>query len=150
MDFNIIINLFKFIVVIVSIFVVLYTIIVPYLKEKNNIRVFELENYKMDLFMKIDPKFAETQIEELIKKYINDYVVVNFLIHDVDYIRKEEIENMLKSVYQKILVELSELYIFYIKIIVNIQNEEDLAMYIRKKTKDQILEFVTEFNKPRE
>ena len=48
---------------------------------------------------------------------------------------------------KKISLEISDLYIFYIKILVSIQDDNDLLAYIDRKVKQHVLEFVTDYNK---
>ena len=119
-------------------------------EKRNNQKTLELENKKIELFMQMDPKMAESEIDELVKKYLNDYIIKNFLISNIDYIKKNEIDKMVKELDRNIVREISELYIFYIKILTNITDEEDLIKYIDKKVKEHVLEFVTEFNRPKE
>jgi hypothetical protein len=58
-------------------------------------------------------------------------------------------ELMVKKLTKTIMLELSELYIFYIKIQRDISDEMDILKYINKKVKEHVLEFVTEYNKER-
>lgn len=105
---------------------------------------------KTKLYMDIDPKAAEKEIDDLVSNYVKEYAFEKFIINRVDFIKKSDIEKMVSNVFKKIVIEISDVYIFYIKTIVNIKDEEDLAIYIRKKTKEHVLGYVTQYNKPSE
>ena len=109
----------------------------------------EIENQKAELFMKADPNIANKEIEEMISDYINRYVVRHFLINNIDFIRKEEIDMMVKKITREVILDISELYLFYVKILVSIKDDDDLIRFINRKVSDKVLEFATEFNKPK-
>ena len=125
-------------------------IISNYLTIKNKLRALEIDNKKYELFMNIDTKATEDEINSLIENYLNRYVLENFIINGEDFIRKDDIEIMIRELDKQIIVELSDLYIFYIKILIDVKNEDDIIAYIHRKTKDIVLNFVTEFNKEKE
>ena len=140
---------FNFIFLTIIMIVFMFVILKPYLEKRNEIRLLEIQNQKIDLMMKLDPNTAEDEIDKLVKKYINEYVLNNFIVNNVNYIQREEIEIMIKQLDKKIILELSELYIFYIKLIREVSNETDIIKYINNKVKEHVLIFVTEFNKDR-
>lgn len=144
MDFNFLAAVIGFCVVLL---LIAFLILKPYLEKRNNINLMRVQNEKMDIMMKLDPKAAEDEIDKLVKNYINEYVFYQFIINDTKYIRKEETSIMIKSVIKSIMLELSELYIFYIKIIRDVSSEDDILNYITKKVKEHTLEFVTEYNR---
>lgn len=119
-----------------------------YLNNKNILEEMQIKNKQYELFMHMDPKLAEEEIDNLIKKYINEYVLSNFIVNKINYIKKPQVDQMIKTLDKVLILEISELYIFYIKTLTNIRNEDDLLNYIDKKVKEHVLEFVTEFNKP--
>lgn len=147
MNINITI-LICFILFLLTVNIIAFFIVDPYLREKNNVQYMNADNAKMDLFLKLDPKLAEQELSQFIKNYIDEYVVKRFIIHKIEYINKENIEIMIKDLTKKIVVEIPELYVFYIKILINIENEDDLIKYIHKIVSDQVLSFTSEFNKP--
>lgn len=150
MDFNFILIITNMIVIYVIIILLLFMIIKPYLQKRNEIRFMEVQNEKMNLMMKLDPAAAEEEFDKLVKKYLNEYVLNKFIVNDVEYIRREEIETMVKDLDKIIMIELSELYIFYIRVQREVSNETDILKYVNKKVKEHVLEFVTEFNKSRQ
>lgn len=133
-----------------SILFLLLKIISIYLTEKNALKALDVQNKKIELFMQMDSKEAEKEINEHIKQYMDRYVLENFIVNGEDFIRKEDIEIMIKELDRQIVLELSELYIFYIKMLVEISSEDDIIAFIHRKTKEIVLEFVTNFNKDKE
>lgn len=144
MDFNFLVAIIGFYVVLL---LVSFLILKPYLEKINNINLMRVQNEKMDIMMKLDPKAAEDEIDKLVKDYINNYIFYQFIINDTKYIRKEETSIMIKSIIKLIMLELSELYIFYIKIIRDVSTETDILNFITKKVKEHTLEFITEYNR---
>lgn len=117
------------------------------LNRKYDLKAIELENEKISNFMKMDPKVAEDEIDTFISKYIDEYVLKNFIINKITYIKEQQANEMIRYVEKRVLVDLSELYVFYIKILVTINDENDLITYIDKKVKDHVLIKLTDFNK---
>lgn len=105
------------------------------------------ENKKMELFMAMDSKLAEQEVDEYIKKHVNEYVLENFIVKKIEYIKKPDIELMVKKLDREIMLHISELYVFYIKVVYNINDENDLLVYIDKKVKEHVLDLVTQYNK---
>lgn len=147
-DFELILNFIKFIIILIFALYIFKRV------EENYRRYLELkrmnfENTKMDLFVKLDPKKAEEEIDEYIQNKLNEYFVKKLLINKVEYIRKEQVDQMVKDLDKEIMLNISELYIFYIKLLTNIRNDNDLLIFIDSKVKDHVLQFVTEYNKPK-
>ena len=120
--------------------------IMKHLEENRNLRRLEIENKKVELQMRMDPKLAEKEIEDLVKNYVSQYGFVNFISKQIPFIRDQQVNEMIRYLDKQIMLEISELYIFYIKCITNIEDENDLLIFVDKKVKDQVLEFVTNFN----
>lgn len=120
--------------------------VMNHLEENRNLRRLEIQNKKCELQMRMDPKLAEKEIEDLVKDYLNQYALVNFITKQIPFIREQEVNEMIRYLDKQILLEISELYIFYIRCIVNINDEDDLLAFIDRKVKEQVLEFVTNFN----
>lgn len=117
-----------------------------HLEENRNLRRLEIENKKVELQMRMDPKLAEKEVEDLVKNYVSQYGFVNFVSKQIPFIRDQQVNEMIRYLDKQIMLEISELYIFYIKCITNIEDENDLLIFVDKKVKDQVLEFVTNFN----
>lgn len=120
--------------------------IMKHLEENRNLRRLEIENKKVELQMRMDPKLAEKEVEDLVKNYVSQYGFVNFVSKQIPFIRDQQVNEMIRYLDKQIMLEISELYIFYIKCITNIEDENDLLIFVDRKVKDQVLEFVTNFN----
>lgn len=147
MDFKFFI--LSIIVILLSFSALLYYMIVI-VEKRNRLKELEIKNNQYLLFMQMDPKLIENEIDELIKKYLNDYYLNNIFSSNIDFIRREQIDIMVKQLVKNIIEDISELYLFYIKCLTNIRNDDDLLKYIYKKVKEHVLDFVTEYNKPME
>lgn len=106
----------------------------------------ELKLEELKIFSELSPEMAEKEIDALIDKYINDFVLDNIIVNNIEYMKKDNIDYMIKYITRTITVEISKLYLYYIEILVNIRNDEDLVKFIHKKVKQHVLEFVTNFN----
>ena len=53
---------------------------------------------------------------------------------------------MVNVLTHNICIDITELYIFYIKNICNIQTDQDLIKFIRERVKEHVLQFINEFN----
>lgn len=146
---KIILNYLYFIFIVSGFYVLLFMIIKPLFKEKNRIELIKEENIKNKLFMEFDPKIASNELTEFIDDYINDYILKKFIINNIQFIPKNDIEKMIKELDSKVVVELPELYLFYIKMMINVSTDEDLIIFIHKRISDRVLMIVTEFNKPK-
>lgn len=151
MDSNLLIIMIGICYICTIIFIRLLSIqVFGYLNQKQKIKTEEVKNNQYNLFMQIDTELVEGEIDKLIKKYLNEYVLYEIIMNNIDYVRKDKVEEMIRYLDKKIMIEISELYIFYIKLLRNINNDEDLLEYVNKKVKEHVLNFVTDFNSPKE
>lgn len=107
----------------------------------------DIKNEMYKLYMQMDPAKIEEEIDKMIQGYIDRYVVTNILANQIQYINKEETTLMIKTLDKTISLELSEMYLFYIKCLVNIRTDDDLLKYIHTKVKEHVLTFITNYNK---
>lgn len=118
------------------------------LNKKEKIKMKELELEKLKVFITIDTKLVNEEIDKFIKKYIDRYMIKNIIINDIDYIKKDQIDSMVKDITKLAIIEMSDLYLNYCTLLTNISNDDDLLNFIYYKTTDLVLNVVTEFNKP--
>ena len=111
-------------------------------------RHIELDNEKYRIYMDISPNTVEEEIDKFIKDKLDQYMLENFIIQDIQFIKADEIEKMIKDLDKIILLSMSDLYVFYCKLLTNISNEDDLIRFINDKVRNHVLAVVTEFNKP--
>lgn len=147
MDLEIISFTIVLVLFILLLFYITAFIFKPYLEKRNEIEEKAVTLDQFELFMQIDVELIEKEIDKMIIKYVNDYSLKKFILQNVDYIRKPDINIMRKEIKMTITLEISELYIFYIKMLTSINNDEDLLKYIDKKVDEHVLLFVTDYNK---
>lgn len=111
------------------------------------INKMKIMNRQYEIYMDVDIKKTEEMIDELVQKHMAEYVLREIIAQQVEYITKDQIESMIKAIDKSILLSLSDLYVFYIKLLTKVDSERDLIAYIHHKTNEHVLSYVTEFNK---
>ena len=120
------------------------------LRRKYNQKEFELELEKYKFFGNIDTKKIQEELDNLVNKYFTYYALYNFEAHNKKYIKQDEIDQGIKDITKNIIIEMSELYSFYFKMLYDIENEEQLAAKIVEMVTDLMIGYAAETNKPRE
>ena len=131
---------------IICITVIFYTGINPILKRYLNIRNKEVENKKMELYLDISPELMEKEVDRFIDDYVKRYIVYRFMSKKIIYINDEECEKMVKNVTENILIELSELYLFYLRTLTDIPDDDALIRVVNTKVKNKCIEQVLDYN----
>lgn len=111
------------------------------------IREKETKNDLYKMYSEIDPDSVESAIDNMIDAKLAEYIFVNIKTRDNTYMNTEDIDKMLKVVSAYIYSKMSELYLFYIRLLVNIDTDDDLIIYINEKVKLRAVSFVQETNK---
>ena len=106
----------------------------------------EIKTNLYNLYSDLDLSRIEDSINDTIKSYINKWVLVNITTKGDNYIKDQEVEELITYVTSTFIIEMSEVHLFYVKCLTNIDTEDDLIRYIREKTKFLVLDFITEFN----
>jgi hypothetical protein len=119
-------------------------------KKKNALKEKELENQKMELMMKIDTKAARAEVDALVERYFGEYTLYNFVAQKVVYIKKEDAELAVKEITKRIILNISETYIFYIKVLYFINDEDSLLEKITDMVSEQMISYMVEYNRPKE
>ena len=142
-------------IIIISITILLSIGIIAYISNKNLIRKynqkdFELELEKYKFFSSIDTKKVKEELDELINSYFSYYILYNYEAHQKKYIKKDEMDKGIRDITKNIVIEMSELYSFYFRMLYNIESEEQLTSKIYEMVTDTMISYVAEFNKPKE
>ena len=111
------------------------------------INKMKIMNRQYEIYMDVDIKKTEEMIDELVQKHMAEYILKEIIAQQVEYITKDQIESMIKAIDKSILLTLSDLYVFYIKLLTKVDSERDIIAYIHHKTNEHVLNYVTEFNK---
>lgn len=120
--------------------------IMPYLNKKNENKEKEIKNKKYELFKDLDPDIMKESIDKYFKSEVNRYIAYKFIANKSMYIKTDEINEMIKDVTKLIYIEISELYVFYIKMTRSIDNDDDLLEYIHNRVQNICIEAVSNFN----
>ncbi len=105
------------------------------------------ENEKLKLYASIDPKLVKQELILLIKDYTARYMTKNIMVNHIDFIKNDQIDAMVKSIVKDTVLDMSDMYLSYCKLLYNVSNEDDLLKVIYYLTVDVVLDAVTEFNK---
>ena len=134
-------------IMIVGVFIYgLVFIIKPYMNEKNRIREIESKNKTYELFASIDPEAVQKELDTYFERYVNRYITYKFIANKVIYIKQDDIEKMVSDTTKLIMIEISELYIYYIKLLRSIDNNEDLIQYIYSRVSTITIDTVANYN----
>lgn len=120
-------------------------IIKPYINEKNRIREIESKNKTYELFANIDPESVQKELDTYFERYVNRYITYKFIANKVIYIKQDDIEKMVSDTTKLIMIEISELYIYYIKLLRSIDNNEDLIQYIYSRVSTITIDTVANY-----
>lgn len=133
-------------ILLTALVIALWYYLIKYLKRSLDIKDKIVDNDKYQLFSQIDTKAIKEEINELVEKYVLKYALINFVYPNVNSITNEDGIKCIKEVTKSIILEMSELYVFYFKILYNIQDEDDLLKHINELVEDQVLAYAVEYN----
>jgi len=112
-----------------------------------DMRSKKLYNEKIKLYSTIDPKLVKLELINLIKDYTARYMTKNIMVNHIDFIKNDQMEAMVKDITRTTILEMSDLYLNYCKLLYAINTEDDLTEKIYYLVVDVVLDVVTEFNK---
>ena len=130
-------------------FVVLVTFgMIKYIVDKIEERKSkELELKKTELYTLIDPIKLDNLISEWIHTYIRKYILTNYTIHNVNFVNQDMTKLMIKEVSSQIIVEMSDMYLAFIKLKYNLNRDEDLIKYVYNLVSDEVSIAISDYNK---
>lgn len=146
MNINIIIFSVLYLITLGSFIYLFIKYIMPYLNKKNENKEKEIKNKKYELFKDLDPDIMKESIDKYFKSEVNRYIAYKFIANKSMYIKTDEINEMIKDVTKLIYIEISELYVFYIKMTRSIDSDDDLLEYIHNRVQNICIEAVSNFN----
>lgn len=137
-------------IIIVGMILTYFTVskqIIPYLNKKNEIREKEIKNEKYRLFNDVNIEYIDEKIDKYFEKFVNRYIVYKFISNKVTFINGDDTEAMINDLTKLIVIDISELYVYYISMTTTIGNQQDLIRYIKNKVQNTTIEAVSNFNK---
>ena len=117
------------------------------MRRNNDIKEKEVKNEMNKLYLDIDIVKCKEIIDGILNQYINKWVLVNITSRGDDYIKDQEIAELINYTTSQFILEMSDVHLFYIKCLTNISNDDSLIRFVRNEVKFLVLDFVTEFNK---
>ena len=145
MDISIIILLFIFICLMVSMIIVSINIRKE-LNRKNNIEELKNKNDLYRIYMDIDIMKTEETIDNILKRYIDKWFLTNITAEGDNYIKDQEVQELIRYVTANFIADMSDLHLFYIKCLTTITDDESIVRFIRNKVKYLVLDFITDYN----
>lgn len=120
-----------------------------YKKEKINTESKRIEVEKTKAYANIDTVAVNKEVDEWLKGYLDIYILKNITIPSVDYIKSGEAQDMLRNTCLKVMEELSELYRWYISLLVKSDTEDAIIDFLVGKLSLMVVNYVSEFNQPK-
>lgn len=146
---NILIFFFLFIVAFI-IQIISITIIYKYFIKNRTEKNKEFDIKKMELMISLEDYInkIESIIDDLIKRSVETYMILNVSYNNEKYINSEETEQMRNYVFLSVKNNMTDEITSLISTIHVINNESDLDDYLNLKIKLYILAVVVDINKP--
>lgn len=116
------------------------------LKRKNDIEENKTKNDLYRVYMDIDLAKADELIDNILKSYINRWVLVNITAEGDNYIKEAEVQELIKYTTETFIIDMSDVHLFYIKCLTTITDDESIVRFIRNKVKYLVLDFITDYN----
>ena len=123
-----------------------FLVVNPFLKSIAATRAIEAQNEKYKLFINISPEAMRASVDEYVDNIVSKYIVYKYVSKKETYIRETEVDNIVKDITKLITVDISELYVFYIKMIADVHNDEGLLRYINGKVRNSVVQSVSSYN----
>ena len=133
---------------IVSILVINFTTVRPYLNNKNEIKNKERIDNQRRLFADLSPELLRESLNNYISEEVDKYIGYNFAAQKIQYIKHDDAEKMVKKLTHELVLNTSELYIFYLSMLVPINTDDDLVAAIYKMVLDTSIDKVAAYNEP--
>ena len=116
------------------------------MRRKNEIEEFKVKNDLYRIYTDISIANCEEVITNSMKSYLDRWVLINIVANGEDYIKSDKVDELIKYITTNFIAEMSDIHLFYIKCITNIDSDEVLIKWVRNKTKSIVLDFITEYN----
>ena len=113
-----------------------------YLETKNK----QIEQDKVKLYCNVNPTLVKQELQLFITEYVTRYMTKNVMVNQINFIKNDQIDEMVKSVVKDVVMEMSDLYLDYCKLLYTINDEDDLLKVVYYLTVDIVLDAVTRFN----
>lgn len=134
-------------VILILVLFLIFVKVIPLYKKKVELSEREIKNDLYRIYMSIDPDVVQQTIDSMIDQKIQEYILYRIRTRDAQFISSKDSDNIVSTVTESIYIELSELYLFYIKLMRNIETDDDLLSYINNRVKYRAILIISENNK---
>lgn len=124
-----------------------FLVVKPFLDKIADTKEMHVMNEKYALFNSIDINNINEILDKYFSNFVNRYMVYKFMSKKITYIKDAEVETMITDLTKLIAVDISELYIFYIKMTTSITDQDSLLLYIRNKIQAETIDAVSTYNR---
>lgn len=143
---NLIVNILIKISILVLVSILVYKLYKYFTTTYSSIKNKQVENEKVKLYSTIDPKLVREELNALIREYTARYMTKNIMVNQINFIKNDQMDEMVREITKEVILEMSDLYLTYCKLIYNISNEDELLEVVYKLVVDVVLDMVTKFN----
>lgn len=140
------INIIIVSLILIVVLVINFTTIRPYLQTKNELKNKEILNTQQRLLAEMSPELIETTLNTYIEKYVDKYILYNFTAKKIPYIKQDLIDEMIKSITKDISLNMSELYVFYLRMLRPIESDDDFITNIYDLVMNTTILKVSDYN----
>lgn len=106
----------------------------------------DIKNKKYELYNNIDVSKVNTILDEYVTDYVNRYIVYKFMSQKIIYITTDDTTAMINDVTKNILIDISDLYIYYVGLLYSVDDQESLARFVKNKVTNSCINAVTSYN----
>ena len=139
-------NIIVALIIIIGILIINFSTLRPYLITKNKIEDMRIINEKNILLANIDITSINEKLDKYFEDYIERYIVYKFIANKVVYINQDEVDEMVKDLTKRIVMDMSELYIFYLQLNTPINSDDDIISAVFTRVQELAVEKVSTFN----
>ena len=139
-------NIIVALIIIIGILIINFSTLRPYLITKNKMEDMRIINEKNILLANIDITSINEKLDKYFEDYIERYIVYKFIANKVVYINQDEVDEMVKDLTKRIVMDMSELYIFYLQLNTPINSDDDIISAVFTRVQELAVEKVSTFN----
>lgn len=134
------------VLVLIFIWIIIHFYIKKWISRFLNLKELDIKNKKHELYSNIDPDTVNTVINNYFEEFINKYMLYKFVAPKAIHIKQKDLETMIKDVTRDIVINISDLYIYYIGLVQEINNQEDLIKFVNSRVTDTCINVVSNYN----
>ena len=120
------------------------------LEKRNELKEYELKTERDKYFNSVDIDKIDDIIYKKFLEYVQRYIVFKFVSQKILHIKSSDIDQMVKDITKLAVIDMSELQIYYIKLIRTISSDEDLIKFVNEYVRNIVIDEVRKYNNSEE